>query len=214
MACEKIKLRLKNVQKKLSKKVTFSTLINEAYCQRINLSEFAYFKTPNIFFDRNKGQGKPFFYFTCGVAASEISIDRLTGEMKVLRSDILMDLGRPINHHIDWGQTSGAFVQGLGWISTEKLFWDQSGKLLTHSPTTYKIPSIQDIPRDFRIHFLDNPFNTKNIRGSKAVGEPPLLLAASVFCAIKNALSYVDKGQNLKIPATLEEIFFQLNSQD
>lgn len=207
-AASRIQARLKKIRRK---NMSFAQVVNQAYLSRVSLGEYAYFKTPDIFFDKEKGQGTPFFYFTNGAAVSEVLIDRLTGELKVLRTDILMDLGRPINTHVDWGQTLGAFIQGQGWVTTEKLFWNEEGKLLTHSPTTYKIPNIQDIPRDFRVNFLDNPHNQKNILGSKAVGEPPLLLGASIFCAVKNALSYAQAGAHLKIPATAEEILMNLS---
>lgn len=194
-----------------SRKLSLQDLLQEVYLHRISLGAYGYYRYPGIHFNKSTGQGHPFFYFTNCVACSEVKIDRFTGEMKVQRVDILMDLGRPINHMVDFGQTSGAFVQGMGWVTTEKLFYDQSGALKTYSPSTYKIPSSQDTPRDFRIDFLVNDENTQNVRGSKAVGEPPLLLGISVFTAIKDALAFSNgKSQPISIPATQEEILMHL----
>tara|TARA_B110001454_G_scaffold218991_1_gene249039 strand:- start:80292 stop:82652 length:2361 start_codon:yes stop_codon:yes gene_type:complete len=198
--------------------IAFSELVLEAYLNRQSLTQQGYFKYPGIFYNKETGQGSPFFYFTNGVAASEVSIDRYTGELKVLRSEILMDLGRPINEAIDHGQVTGAFVQGMGWVTTENLFY-KNGRLLSNTPSTYKIPSVQDIPRVFKCHLIDNQINVRNVRASKAVGEPPLLLAISVWSAVKNALSYykpknavakLDKPVKLKIPATQEQIYMKM----
>ncbi len=182
-------------------------LINLCYFNRISLSDYAHYKFPGLSFDARSGQGKPFFYFTQGAAATEVSVDRFTGEVKVIRTDILMDLGRSLNALIDYGQVAGAFVQGLGWVTSEDVYREK-GKLISRSPTTYKIPNINDIPREFIIDFLENSGNQINLHGSKAVGEPPLPLALSVWCAIKNALSYIypDKILALPLPATNEAI--------
>lgn len=190
--------------------IKLQDLLQEAYLHRISLGSYGYYRYPGIHFDKTTGKGEPFFYFTNGVAASEVLIDRFTGEVKVQRVDILMDLGRPINDAIDYGQTSGAFVQGMGWVTTEKLYYDKSGALKTYSPSTYKIPSVQDTPRIFNINFLKNDENSKNVAGSKAVGEPPLLLGISVWTAIKNALSYCGDSQQMTIPASQEEILRHL----
>ncbi|MBL7545039.1 MAG: molybdopterin-dependent oxidoreductase [Bdellovibrionaceae bacterium] len=192
--------------------ITFSELVLEAYLNRQSLSQHGYFKYPGIFYNKETGQGTPFFYYTNGVAASEVSIDRWTGELKVLRSEILMDLGRPINEAVDHGQVTGAFVQGMGWVTTENLFY-KNGRLVSNSPSTYKIPSVHDIPRVFHCRLLDNNINTRNVRASKAVGEPPLLLAISVWAATKNALSYYKKSKSvikLRIPATQEQIYMKM----
>jgi xanthine dehydrogenase large subunit len=192
-------------------KISFSDLLLEAYLNRVPLTAQGHFKYPGIFYNKETGQGQPFFYFTNGVAASEVSIDRLTGETKVLRSEILMDLGRPLNEGIDKGQVIGAFVQGMGWVTTENLFYNSDGKLLSISPSTYKIPSIHDIPRHLTCELIHNPSNEKNVKGSKAVGEPPLLLGISVWTAIKNALHYQhQKTVTLKLPATQEQVFQHL----
>ena len=191
----------------------FKSLVQLAYLNRISLSDYGHYKTPEIFYDKAKGKGRPFLYYTNGVAASEVSIDSYTGEVKILRTDILMDLGRLINDGIDHGQVAGGFVQGSGWVTTENLHYNEKGKLLSHSPTTYKIPSIHDTPRIFNIEFIENHSNVMNIRGSKAVGEPPLLLGLSVWCAIKDALrgSGLNDTSDLKIPATNEAILMMLN---
>ncbi len=186
--------------------ISFAELVNEAYLHRISLSEYAHYTIPHLAFDKLKGQGRAFLYYTQGVAASEVSINPVNGEVKVLRSDLLMDLGRPINEGLDIGQVTGGFVQGMGWLTTENLFYSK-GKLLSHSPSTYKIPSVHDTPRIFQVDFIENEEkDSALIKGAKAVGEPPLLLAISVWTAIMNAISYGGKFPALKIPATSEEV--------
>jgi xanthine dehydrogenase large subunit len=140
-----------------------------------------------------------------------VLIDRFTGELKVLRSDVLMDIGRPLNPGVDRGQCVGAFVQGMGWVTTEELRYAPSGELLSHSPTTYKIPNINDLPEQFSMEWIDVE-NPVNIRGSKAVGEPPLLTAISIWCAVKHALGFISNGKpaRLRLPATNEEILMRL----
>lgn len=193
--------------------IPFATLVAEAYFNRISLSEYGYYKIPDLGFNKITGQGQAFLYFTQGVACSEVEIDRWTGEAKVLRSDILMDLGRPVNQQLDIGQISGAFVQGMGWVTTEALYYDAKGKLLSHSPSTYKIPSVQDTPRIFHIDLIPNEDNVANVKGTKAVGEPPLMLCFSVWNAIRDALLNRRKAEgrssqaiDLPIPATAEVI--------
>ena len=184
---------------------------------RIALGEYGFFKTPDLGFDKKTLSGKAFNYFTNGAAVSEVEIDEYTGELKVLRTDILMDLGRPINPGIDLGQISGAFIQGMGWVTTENLYYHpENNKLQSHSPTTYKIPNIQDTPRIFNINLLDNNTNEQNIYRSKAVGEPPLLLATSIWTAVKNALSFRSKNKlpYITSPATSEVILLELSSYD
>jgi len=193
-------------------KLSFPELVKIAYFNRINLNDYGFYKTKGIWFDRELGQGVPFLYFTIGGAVSEVSVERLSGEVKVIRTDILMDLGRTINHGIDYGQVSGAFVQGMGWVTTEKLKYNNDGLLLSHSPTTYKIPNIQDIPRIFNIKLLENSDIDVNVKRTKAVGEPPFVLSVSVWTAIKHALSFVnpDELPRFKLPATSEEVLFAL----
>jgi len=193
-------------------KISLVDVISAAYMNRISLSEYAHFKTDNLGFNKSTGKGKAFNYFTNGVACSEVSIDDFTGELKVLRTDILMDLGRMINPGIDEGQVAGAFVQSQGWVSLENLYYSPKGELLTHSPTTYKIPTIQDTPRVFNIDFIENDSTTMNVRRSKAVGEPPFLLGISVFTAVKDALRYRAKNKKqilFNSPATNENILMK-----
>ena len=190
--------------------ICFAELANEAYLNRISLSEHAHYRIPDLDFNKVKGEGRAFRYFTQGVAASEVSVNRRTGEVKVQRVDILMDLGRPINEALDLGQVWGAFIQGMGWVTTENLSYNKDGLLLSHSPSTYKIPNVQDIPRIFNAKLMPNEGNIKNVRGTKAVGEPPLLLALSVWMAIADALKALPQYQadypQLQIPATQEVV--------
>ncbi len=194
-------------------KIAFQELVKRAYLNRMSLGEYAHYKTEGLGFDKVRGQGTPFQYFTNGVALSEVQIDTWTGECKVLRTDILMDLGRPLNPGIDRGQVTGAFIQAMGWVTSEKLSYSSDGHLLSHSPTTYKIPNIQDTPRTFNVEFIENPHNTQNIHRSKAVGEPPFLLGISVWTAIKDALRSRSGGviPQLKSPATPEEVLMELS---
>ncbi|PYQ34377.1 MAG: xanthine dehydrogenase molybdopterin binding subunit [Acidobacteria bacterium] len=209
-ACRKIKARLAAVD--LGRKLPWRDLISAAYHDRVSLGERGFYSTQGIDWDIDKGCGTPFLYFTQGTAVSEVEIDRFTGMMRILRCDLLMDIGKPINPGIDRGQITGAFIQGVGWLTTEEKRWTPDGDLLTHSPTTYKIPNIQDLPEIFNADWIVNEANTINLRSSKAVGEPPLLLAISVFMAVKNALSYVSNGAipKLSAPATGEEILMRL----
>ena len=195
-------------------KISFATLVNEAYHNRISLSDYAHYKFPYLAagaFNKLNGQGRAFLYYTQGVAASEVSVDRMTGECKVQRVDILMDLGRPINEALDIGQVTGGFIQGMGWVTTEKLFYSPKGLLVSHSPSTYKIPNIQDTPRIFNVSLESNMENHANVRGTKAAGEPPLLLAISVWTAIHDALKVLpqfaqSRIPQMELPATREEI--------
>jgi xanthine dehydrogenase large subunit len=197
----------------LSKKMSFADLAGVCYRSRVALGEKGFFATPRIDWNWTSegGRGHPFLYFTMGTSCSEVLIDRFTGEMKVLRSDLLMDIGRPINPGVDRGQITGAFIQGLGWLTTEDLRYTEKGELLAHSPTTYKIPNINDLPETFNVDWIeqDNPVNVAN---SKAVGEPPLLLAISVWCAVKHAISFLSNGDvpMLRVPATCEEILMRM----
>lgn len=194
-------------------KVPFKEVCNKAYMNRISLSGYSHYKTPNLGFDINKVEGPAFNYFTQGVAATEVEIDEYTGELKILRSDLFMDLGRPINPGVDRGQTTGAYAQGVGWLTSEALVYTEKGELLSHSPTTYKIPNIQDTPRVFNIDFITNDDNERAVHRSKAVGEPPFLLGISAFTAIKNALRYRAKeGDQVQLtaPATNEIILNEL----
>lgn len=204
-ACRKLKDRLSEFG---GDGIGFEEMVKKASQNRVSLGEKGFYATPKIEFDWNTGKGTPFYYYTCGCAVSEIEIDRYTGETKLIRTDIIMDIGSSINPGVDRGQITGAFVQAVGWLTLEELKYSQDGVLLTASPSSYKIPSIHDLPEILTINFLENNENTKNIAGSKAVGEPPFMLGISVFCAIKNALAYVDKelSMQLSAPATAEKI--------
>ncbi|MDA3905633.1 MAG: xanthine dehydrogenase molybdopterin binding subunit [Bacteroidales bacterium] len=189
--------------------VSFAELVRFAYINQYSLSSTGFYKTPDIHFDREKGRGTPFNYFAFGMAISEVEVDILTGRHQLLRTDILHDVGTSVNHLIDKGQVEGAFVQCLGWVTSEEMKYDKNGKLLNHSPDTYKIPAITDIPRDFRVDLLDDAPNPKAIKKSKAVGEPPFILGLSVWLALKDAVSAVGNHQfepEFQIPATHEYI--------
>ncbi len=188
----------------------FSEVVTQAYFQRISLSSTGYYLTPEIHYDRAAGRGKPFHYFAVGAAVTEVEVDGFTGMMRVLRTDILHDVGDSINAGINRGQIEGGFVQGMGWLTAEELIWDRDGRLLTHSPDTYKIPAIGDMPREFNVSFLSNATQRNTIFGSKAVGEPPLMLAISVREAIRDAVAAFGAGNHevsLESPATCEVIF-------
>lgn len=188
----------------------FEDVVMSAYMARVQLWSDGFYATPKLHWDREAMQGRPFYYFAYGAAVSEVLVDTLTGEFKLLRADVLHDVGQSINPALDIGQVEGAFIQGMGWLTTEELVWHpQSGKLLTHAPSTYKIPTASDCPADFRVKLFDNLNVEDSIYRSKAVGEPPLLLPFSVFFAIRDAVSAV--GQHkvqppLRAPATAEAI--------
>ena len=191
-----------------SNAIRFAELTRLAHLERIDLGARGFYATPDIDFDRATGKGTPFYYFTNGCCAAEVLIDRFTGELSIEQVDVLMDIGQPINWEIERGQVIGGLVQGIGWVTTEKLHYSDTGELLSDSPTTYKIPNISDLPHRLSIDFIDNRLNAKNIRSTKAVGEPPLMLATAVFTAIMDALNHVgnrDVGK-LTLPATHEEI--------
>lgn len=171
-------------------KIVFSDFIQSAYMARVQLSATGFYKTPDIHWDREKGMGRPFYYFAYGAAVSEVSVDTLTGEYHVDRVDILHDVGRSLNPAIDKGQIEGGFVQGMGWLTTEELWWDDSGRLRTHAPSTYKIPLASDRPPIFNVALADWSENREmTIRRSKAVGEPPFMLAMSVLEALSMSVA-------------------------
>ncbi|MGK2855727.1 MAG: xanthine dehydrogenase molybdopterin binding subunit [Thermoanaerobaculia bacterium] len=196
--------------------MTFAELAHAAHRHRVSLGERGFYAPQGLHWNVDTGSGRPFLYYTIGAAVSEVEIDRFTGMLTVLRADLLMDIGRSINPGIDRGQITGAFVQGMGWCTTEELRYSESGELLTHSPTTYKIPNIQDLPQVFNVAWIDNDTNTVNVKGSKAVGEPPLLLAISVWAAVKQALTSVAGGKvvPLRLPATNEEVAMRIAEID
>jgi len=190
--------------------LTFAELVRMAYLARVQLWASGFYKTPKIHYDPKTLRGRPFFYFAYGAAVSEVAIDTLTGETRLLRADILHDVGRSLNPAIDLGQIEGGFVQGMGWLTSEELWWDGRGKLMTHAPSTYKIPVASDVPADFRVQLWARGENVEDsIHRSKAVGEPPLMLAMSVFHAIRDAVASVSAyrlSPRLNAPATPEEV--------
>jgi len=189
---------------------SFAQLCRTAHLNRISLSATGYYATPGIAYDRAAHKGRPFYYFAYGAAVSEVAIDTLTGEHKVLAVDIVHDVGRSLNPQIDIGQIEGGFIQGQGWLTTEELVFDTSGRLLTHSPATYKIPTASDRPRHFTIALWDGDNVEPTINRSKAVGEPPFMLAISVFSALTQAIAETAPGRRslppLNAPATPEAI--------
>ncbi len=191
------------------REIAFTELVQQAYENRVQLWSDGFYKTPGLNWDRDKMQGSPFYYFAYGAAVSEVVIDTLTGEFKLLRADILHDAGNSINPAIDIGQVEGAYIQGMGWLTSEELCWNEQGRLTTHAPSTYKIPTVTDCPTVFNTRLYDNQNVKDTILRSKAVGEPPLLLPFSVFFAIRDAIaSLADNRINppLRAPATAEAI--------
>jgi xanthine dehydrogenase large subunit len=186
----------------------FEEMVEAAYRARVQLSATGFYATPTIDFDRAKAWGRPFYYFAYGAACSEVTIDTTTGEMRILRADLLHDVGRSLNPAVDLGQIEGAFVQGAGWLTSEELVFDNNGRLTTHAPSTYKIPTAFDVPEDFRVAFFENENREETIWRSKAVGEPPLMLAISVFAAIADAIHSIKPGSQVPLdaPATPESI--------
>lgn len=189
--------------------VTLAEVAGQAYLQQVPLAAAGFYRTPDIGYDRKAGQGKPFHYFAYGASVSEVEVDGLTGEWRLLRVDILHDVGESLSHAIDRGQVEGAYAQGLGWLTWEELVFDDRGALLTHGPSTYKIPAIGDLPEDFRVSLLERAPQEGVIYGSKAVGEPPFMLAIGTHHAISRAVSaFGPAGTDVPVavPATNEAI--------
>ncbi|MCC6399106.1 MAG: xanthine dehydrogenase molybdopterin binding subunit [Bacteroidetes bacterium] len=195
--------------------LSFKECAQVLHLQRISLSAEGYYSTPEIGWDRQKGRGRPFLYYAFGMAVSEVLVDLLTGDHTILRADILHDAGDSLNPGIDIGQVEGGFLQGIGWCTMEQIAWDEQGRLLTHSPDTYKIPTAGDVPADFRVELLSGVPNPDTIHRSKAVGEPPFMLAFSVWLAIKDALSATAQHRvepEFSLPATRERILLAAES--
>ncbi len=193
------------------RELTFDELVAQAYMGRISLSATGFYSTPQIHFDKTSGKGHPFYYFACGAAVSEVIIDTLTGEYRVLRTDILHDAGDSLNPAIDLGQIEGGFVQGMGWLTTEELLWDADGRVISNSPANYKIPTAHDCPEIFNVDFFKRANPIETIHRSKAVGEPPLMLAISVWCALRDACAAAGDHQTLPtlaVPATPEAVYW------
>jgi len=193
----------------------FNSLIKEAYLNRVSLSSSGFYATPKIHFDKKNFTGRPFLYFAYGAAVSEVMIDTLTGENKIVQADILHDAGKAINPAIELGQIEGGFVQGAGWLTMEEVKWKLNGQLTTHSPSTYKIPAVSDMPEKFNVEIFKKGKNIENvINKSKTTGEPPLMNAMSVFFAIKNAIASIvnyNFTPELDAPATPERILMSIN---
>ncbi len=193
----------------------FADVAERAYVTQVSLSANGFYRTPGLAYDKAKGHGIPFYYFAYGAAVAEVEVDALSGMKRVLRVDILHDVGDSLNANVDRGQIEGAFVQGMGWLTGEELKWDKTGRLLSHSASTYQIPSIGDAPADFRVTLLKNAAQKGVIHGSKAVGEPPLMLAISVREAIRDAVAQFGSGDSevrLGCPATHEAIFASIQA--
>ena len=197
------------------RKLPFGEVVLKAYLARVSLAATGYYATPGIKYDHGSGRGTPFFYFVCGAAVSEVEVDGFTGAHRVRRVDILHDVGRSLNPGLDRGQIEGAFTQGMGWLTCEELRWDKEGRLLTHAPSTYKIPAFGDAPVDWRVSLLTDAAEEKVIHGSKAVGEPPLMLAISVREAIRDAVGAFGAGGEVELPspATGEAIFLSVRRE-
>ena len=188
---------------------SFDEVVGMAYANRIQLWSDGFYRTPKIHYDKTTLSGRPFYYFAYGAACTEVVIDTLTGESKVLKVDILHDVGTSINPAIDVGQIEGGFVQGMGWLTTEQLVWNDKGYLATHAPSTYKIPTAGDIPEHFKVDLWPEPNREDNVFGSKAVGEPPFMLAISVYEALRDAVAQArGDGELVRLtaPATAENV--------
>ena len=213
-AVDEAQVRFRNNRVQVGKKsVGFAELVQLAWFARTSLSATGFYRTPKISYDRSTFSGRPFFYYAYGAAVAEVIIDTLTGEHRTLRVDILHDCGKSLNPAIDMGQIEGGFVQGMGWLTTEELWWNERGELGTHAPSTYKIPTSSDVPADFRVAILESAANRqKTIFRSKAVGEPPLMLSLSVFLAIRDAIGAAGTSPPLTAPATPEAILRALSA--
>jgi len=190
------------------RRLSFAELVQLAWADRVSLSATGFYKTPKINYDRSTFSGRPFFYFAYGAAVTEVVVDTLTGENRVLRVDVLHDCGDSLNPAVDLGQVEGGYVQGVGWLTTEELWWNDKGELGTHAPSTYKIPTCSDLAPDFRVELMTGTGNREDtIYRSKAVGEPPLMLALSAFHAIRDAIDQGERpASGLHAPATPESI--------
>ncbi len=195
-------------------RLAFADVARRAYLARVQLSATGFYRTPKVHYDREQARGRPFYYFAYGCACSEVAVDTLTGEHRLTAVDILHDVGRSLNPAIDRGQIEGGFVQGLGWLTTEELWWNAEGRLMTHAPSTYKIPTAGDVPEHFNVTLWARGENREpTIHRSKAVGEPPLMLAISAFMALRDAVTSLAPGirPRLDAPATPERVLAACN---
>ncbi|MDG2340203.1 MAG: molybdopterin-dependent oxidoreductase, partial [Paracoccaceae bacterium] len=190
-----------------SARQSFAAAVKSAYEARVSLSSTGFYKTPDLKWDRIAGKGRPFYYFAYGASVTEVVIDTLTGENRILRTDILHDAGKSLNPALDIGQIEGGYLQGAGWLTTEELVWDGSGRLRTHAPSTYKIPACSDRPDVFNVALFENENRENTIHRSKAVGEPPFMLGISALMALSDAVSACgDAYPALDGPATPEGV--------
>jgi len=192
--------------------LSFEEMIQKAYFGQVSLSSTGFYRTPKIYYDRDKAAGRPFYYYAYGVACVEVLVDTLTGEYRMLRGDILHDVGDSLNPVIDIGQVEGAFVQGMGWLTMEELVWNAKGKLMTCGPASYKIPAIADMPIDLRVKLVENRKNPEDtVFHSKAVGEPPFMLGIAAWCALKDAVASLADYKvqpQIDAPATPERVLW------
>ncbi|WP_133775842.1 xanthine dehydrogenase molybdopterin binding subunit [Pseudomonas graminis] len=211
--CDESRVEFRNGHVRVGEQViSFDTLAQQAWMGQVSLSSTGYYKTPKIFYDRSQARGRPFYYFAFGAACTEVLVDTLTGEYKMLRTDILHDVGASLNPAIDIGQVEGGYIQGMGWLTTEELVWNDKGKLMTNGPAGYKIPAVADMPADLRVKLVENRKNPEDtVFHSKAVGEPPFMLGIAAWCAIKDAVASLgDYKHQPKIdaPATPERVLW------
>ncbi|PWJ21944.1 xanthine dehydrogenase molybdopterin binding subunit [Jannaschia seohaensis] len=190
----------------------FEEAAAKVYMGRVSLSATGFYATPDISWDRQAGRGRPFYYFAYGASCSEVVVDRLTGENRILRTDILHDAGASLNPALDIGQIEGGFVQGAGWLTTEELVWDGKGRLRTHAPSTYKIPCASDVPEAFHVHLWDGANREETIYRSKAVGEPPFMHGISVFSALSDAVAAAGGAPLIDAPATAERVLMAIRA--
>jgi xanthine dehydrogenase large subunit len=215
-ACEQLKARLAPVAARLlaeqGQAASFAKVVEAAYRERIPLFAQGYYRTPGLSYDPRTGQGTPFHYFAYGAAVSEVEVDGFTGEYRYLRTDLLEDVGDSVSPVIDMGQVEGGFVQGLGWLTLEELVWNADGRLATDGASTYKLPSWTEVPEDFRVNFLTRAAEPGVVFGSKAVGEPPLMLAISVREALRDAIAAFGAGGVVELdsPATPERVYWAI----
>jgi xanthine dehydrogenase large subunit len=192
-------------------RLRFGALARQAYLQRVSLFAAGHYKTPRISFDRESGKGKPFHYFAYGAAISEVEVDGFTGQYILRRVDILHDVGDSISPLVDLGQVEGGYIQGLGWLTQEELVWHpETGRLMTSGASTYKLPSLGECPAEFHVRLLPKATESKVVHGSKAVGEPPFMLAISAREALRSAAAAFGKGgvTELGLPATPEAVYW------
>jgi xanthine dehydrogenase molybdopterin-binding subunit B len=197
-------------------RLPFAKVCAKAYTERISLAATGYYRTPGIQWNWGTASGRPFHYFACGAAVAEVEVDGYTGMQRVRRVDIVHDVGDSLNPGVDRGQIEGGFVQGMGWLTSEELKWDAKGRLLTHSASTYQIPDVSDAPMEFNVTLLPRAAQTNTIHGSKAVGEPPLMLAFSVREAIRDAVAaFGPPGGEVRLasPATGEAIYAAIRAR-